>query len=84
MLNSALKRRPNVLARERLDKHRWAYLIEAPFDTPGDIPDLLGLHVHLDGRGFEVCGSLPRVPESSIKKGKYVGLLVTSIRATQG
>jgi hypothetical protein len=68
--------RPNVLARGQLDKDRWAYLIEAPFDTPGHIPDLLGLNVHLDGRRFEIRGSLPRVPESSVKKGEYLGLLV--------
>jgi hypothetical protein len=70
---------PDVLGRSRLDKHRWAYLIDAPFDTPADIPDLIGAAVQLDGRPFEIRGTLPRVPRSPVKKGELLGLLVCEI-----
>jgi hypothetical protein len=70
--------RPNVLARGQLDKRRWAYVIEAPFDMPGHIPDLLGLNVSMDGRNFEIRGTLPRIPQAPIMKGEYLGLLVVN------
>ena len=76
--NEAPAWKPNVLARDRLDRRRWAYLIDAPFDMPADIPDLMGVTV-LDGRAFEIRGTLPRIPQSPIRKGELFGLLVRSM-----
>jgi hypothetical protein len=70
--------RPTVLARERLDERRWAYLIHAPFDTGPDIPELIGITVHLDGLPFQIRGIVPRVPQSPVRKGEVIGLLVRS------
>jgi hypothetical protein len=78
-IETVIRWAPDVLARSRLDERRWAYLIDAPFDTPPHIPDLLGLTVELDGHPFEICGTLPKVPQGPIRKGELLGLLVRDL-----
>jgi hypothetical protein len=70
---------PQVLGRGRLDERRWAYLVEAPFDMPSDIPDLIGMKVRLDGSEFEIRGVLPKLPLVPVVKGEPIELLVRSI-----
>ena len=67
---------PKPHAKDRLDDRRWAYLVDAPFDMPAHIPDLVGACVALDGRIFEVRGALPRIPQTQIRKGDLLGILL--------
>lgn len=69
---------PKVLGKDRLDKRRWAYVVEAPFDMPWDIPELIGMKVHLDGSAFEIRGVLPKIPYAPIIKGQVIELLVAA------
>jgi hypothetical protein len=50
---------PKVLGRDKLDRNRWAYIVEAPFDLPADVPDLIGKKAFLDGGEFEIRGGRP-------------------------
>lgn len=67
---------PEVIGRGRLDEHRWAYAIHAPFDTDAGLTGLLGTRVMLDGSAWEIRGSIPAMPPSSIQKGQVVEVLV--------
>ena len=67
---------PTALAKGQLDDRRWAYLIEAPYDMPAHLPDLIGTCVDLEGRTYEIRGTLPRIPEGAVRKGELLGILV--------
>ena len=67
---------PDAVGRGRLNDLFWAYVVEAPFDMPADIPDLIGRNVSLDGRRFEIRGIVPSVPVAPIRKGDLMELLV--------
>ncbi len=67
---------PKVLARERLDERRWAYVVEAPFDMAAKMPDLIGMKASLDGQRFEIRGFVPRMPSRQIRQGEPIELLV--------
>ena len=70
---------PKVLGRNRLDEHRWAYGVEAPFDMPSTIPDLIGARVRLDGREFEIRGTVANAPAAPIREGCLIELLVRAV-----
>ena len=70
---------PKVVGKDRLDEHRWAYLLEAPFDMPSELP-LIGVRASLDGREFEVRGFVPRMPPRPIKERELIELLVAAAR----
>ena len=70
---------PQVLGRMKLDERRFAYGVEAPFDMPADIPDLIGARVLLDGKQFEVRGIVPSAPTKPIKQGDLIELLVLAL-----
>lgn len=72
---------PNILARDRLDERRWAYVIDAPFDMEADIPELVGITVRLDGRTFEIRGTIPNLPRRPVVKGERIALLVLELMA---
>jgi hypothetical protein len=69
---------PKVVAKDKLDEHRWAYLVEAPFDMPAEIP-LIGMRVSLDGRELEIRGFVARMPAPPIKEGELIELLVALV-----
>ena len=69
---------PQVIARERLDERRWAYAVEAPFDMPANMPDLVGLKVHLDGGEFHIGGFVPKMSPGPIRLGEMIELLVVA------
>ena len=46
---------PKVVGKDRLDEHRWAYVVEATFDMPAELP-LIGVKASLDGHEFEIRG----------------------------
>lgn len=75
-IDAAIVWGPDAVGRSRLDDRWWAYVVEAPFDMPADIPDLIGRPVSLDGRAFEIRGIVPNVPVSPIRKGDLMELLV--------
>jgi hypothetical protein len=64
------------LGKEPLDRRRWIYAIEAPFDMPFDIPGLIGTRAILDGDEIEVRGVVPKMPAEPIRRGEAVPLLV--------
>ncbi len=70
---------PKVLGRTRLDDRRWIYAVEAPFDMPSDLPDLMGMIVVLDGSPFEVRGCVPNMPPTPIRTGEIIELLVRTL-----
>lgn len=67
---------PDVLGGSPLDERRWAFCVKAPFDMPADIPDLIGMKVHLNGREFEIGGIVAPAPACDIKQGDLIELLV--------
>jgi hypothetical protein len=71
---------PNVVGRASLGERRWIYAVEAPFDMPRDIPDLIGMRVHLNGGEFEIRGIVPKMPAARIVKGEIIELLVRAIQ----
>ncbi len=71
---------PEVIGRDKLDELRWLYAVEAPFDMPADMPDLIGMKVSLDSREFEIRGTVPRMPPTRIKQGELIELLVLQVR----
>ena len=70
---------PTVLGRNKLDERRWAYGVEAPFDLRGDIPELIGTRVQLDGRVFEIRGIVSAASTAPIKTGQVIELLVLAL-----
>jgi hypothetical protein len=70
---------PTVLGRSKLDGRWWAYLVQAPFDMPGDAPELMGSRVILDGEAFGIGGSVPNVPARPISKGEPIQILVSPL-----
>ena len=75
-IDTAILWGPDPVGRSKLDERWWAYVVEAPFDMPADIPDLIGRKVSLDGQHFEIRGIVPAVPVSPISKGDFMELLV--------
>jgi hypothetical protein len=69
---------PKVLGRDKLDGRRWAYAIEAPFDMPANIPDLVGMKVQLEGGEFSIGGIVPKMPPGPIRRGETIELLVVA------
>jgi hypothetical protein len=69
---------PTVLGRSKLDERWWAYLVEAPFDMPAGMPELLGKRVTLDGEPFGIGGTVPHVPAGEIREGDPIQLLVSA------
>jgi hypothetical protein len=69
---------PVVLGRERLDERRWMYTVEAPFDMPWNIPDLMGTTVVLAGMRSQIRGVVPHF-RSKIDKGEPIALLVCAV-----
>ena len=70
---------PHVLGRNRLNDVWWAFLVQAPFDMPSDLPELMGSRVMLDGAPFRIGGSVANVPGRAIGKGDPIQLLVSSL-----
>ena len=46
---------------------------------PSTIPDLIGARVHLDGREFEIRGTVANAPATPIKEGHLIELLVRAV-----
>jgi hypothetical protein len=69
---------PTVLGRNEFER-RWAYGVEAPFDTNGDIPELIRTRVHLDGRMFEIRGIVAAASNAPIREGQVIELLVLAL-----
>ena len=69
---------PKVVGKDRLDEHRWAYIVEAPFDMPAEAA-LIGIRASLDGQEFEIRGFVPRMPATPIKEGELIELLVAPV-----
>ena len=67
---------PNILGRNRLDAGWWSYLVEAPFDMPANMAELMGARVALDGNPFGVRGTVPNMPPVPITKGDPIQILV--------
>jgi hypothetical protein len=67
---------PRILGKDRLDERRWVLAVEAPFDMPSDIPDLIGIRVQLVDHKYDVRGTIPRMPPFPVKKGEALALLV--------
>ena len=63
----------------KLDDRRWAYGIVAPFDMSGNIPDLIGTKVLLDGKLFEIRGIVPTTPHAPVQRGELIELLVVAV-----
>jgi len=71
---------PKILGRERLDERRWIIVVEAPFDMPADIPDLIGKRTKVADADFDIHGSVPKMPTSPIMRGEPIALLVSATR----
>ena len=74
---------PRILGRERLDERRWVYAVWAPFEMASDVPDLIGVTMAVDGREFEVRGTIPKIPRRLVGKGEVIELLVVGSPAAQ-
>jgi hypothetical protein len=70
---------PTVFGRSPLSGNWWAYLVEAPFDMPADIPGLIGSRVALDGRPFAIGGTIPNAPARSVRQGDAIQILVSPL-----
>ena len=70
---------PRVLGKEKLGNRRWAYVIEAPFDMPAYVPDLIGMRVCLDRNEFEIRGSVSKMPPRHIVAGELIEILVVAL-----
>jgi hypothetical protein len=70
---------PEVYGRNQLRGDWWAYLVEAPFDMPADIPGLIGSRVALDGKPFAIGGTIPNAPARSVRKGDAIQILVSAL-----
>jgi hypothetical protein len=70
---------PTVLGREKLGNRHWAYVVEAPFDMPAHVPDLIGMRVRLDHNEFEIRGSVSKMPPAHIVAGELIELLVVAL-----
>ena len=70
---------PSAVGKDRLDEHRWAYLVEAPFALPTEAP-LIRVKASLDGQEFEIRRFVPRIPPGPIKKCELIELLVAAAR----
>ena len=68
-----------VVGKDRLDEHRWAYVVEAPFDMPAELP-LIGIKASLDGQEFEIRGFVRSMPATPIKQGELIELLVARVK----
>ena len=67
---------PKILGRERLNERCWSYAVEAPFDMPADIPDLVGIRASFGGELVEIRGIVPKMPPAPIAEGELIELLV--------
>jgi hypothetical protein len=76
MIETSILWSPKVLGKEPLDRRRWIYMVEAPFDMPSDIPDLIGMRVDVGDGEFEIRGVVPKMPPGQVRRGEAVLLLV--------
>ena len=67
---------PKVIGRNKLDAGWWSYVVEAPFDMPANMPELIGARVTLDGQPFAIRGSVPNMPPGPTGKGDPIQILV--------
>ena len=51
-------------------------MIEAPFDMPGDIPDLIGMRADVGDSEIEIRGVVSKMPPEQIRRGEALPLLV--------
>lgn len=71
---------PTLLARDKLDARRWAFVVEAPFDMdPAEMEDLIGTTVSVDGVTWMVRGFVPNIPQGRILAGQPIELLVATV-----
>ena len=71
---------PKILSRGKLDHRRWVYAVEAPFDMPASMGDVIGLRASIDGRQYEIRGVIPKLPPCGVSAGEAIEVLAVSVQ----
>jgi hypothetical protein len=74
---------PRILSRGKLDHRRWVYAVEAPFDMPPAMGEVIGMRVAADGRQYEIRGVIPKLPPRGISAGEPIEVLAVGVADDQ-
>ena len=70
---------PKILSRGKLDHRRWVYEVEAPFDMPASMGNVIGMRAAIDGRQYEIRGVVPKLPPRGISAGEPIEVLAVDL-----
>jgi hypothetical protein len=74
---------PKILSRGKLDHQRWVYAVEAPFDMPASMSNVIGMRAAIDGRQYEIRGVVPKLPSRGISAGEPIEVLAVGVQDEQ-